>query len=400
VLSDPAASQGGPTQPTPPDEHVASAHAAGLRYVSDALPGIRRKRVGGGFRFLGPDGQVIQDPEILARIRALVIPPAWKDVWICPAPNGHIQATARDAKGRKQYRYHPKYREVRDETKFGRMLEFSEMLPQIRGRVEQDLARPGLPRPKVLATVVWLLEKTLIRVGNTEYAKENRSYGLTTLKRRHVAVSGSNLRFSFRGKSRVSHSVAITDRRIARIVQHCQTLPGEELFQYLDDEGRRQTVDSGDINDYLEEISGRQDVTAKDFRTWVGTMLAAGALRDLGAAGTEKEAKRNLVRVIDRVAQRLGNTRAVCRKYYIHPAIQEAYLRGTVPPEPPPPNTSKREHPAAALRREEYTLLAFLQSLMRESGSSTNSASSPGASGSPKPKSAGPAAGDRAADPL
>lgn len=367
MLSDPAASQGGPIPSAAPDEHVASAHAAGLRYVSDALPGIRRRRVGGGFRYQGPDGQAIQDPEVLARIRALAIPPAWKEVWICPAPSGHIQATARDAKGRKQYRYHPKYREVRDETKFGRMLEFSEMLPQIRARVEQDLARPGLSRPKVLATVVWLLEKTLIRVGNTEYAKENRSYGLTTLKRRHVAVSGANLRFSFRGKSRVSHSVAITDRRIARIVQHCQTLPGEELFQYLDDEGRRQTVDSGDINDYLEEISGREDVTAKDFRTWVGTMLAAGALRDLGAAATEKEAKRNLLRVIDRVAQRLGNTRAVCRKYYVHPAIQEAYLRGVVPPEPPPPDTSKREHPAAALRREEYTLLAFLQSLTRES---------------------------------
>jgi len=386
-MSDPAGSQDYVASAT--SEHVASAQAAGLRYVSDALPGIRRRRVRGGFGYFGADGASVQDAEVLGRIRSLAIPPAWTKVWICPIPNGHIQATARDAKGRKQYRYHPRYREVRDETKFGRMFEFSEVLPSVRARIERDLARPGLPRAKVLATVVWLLEKTLIRVGNTEYAKENRSYGLTTMKQRHVAVSGASLRFTFRGKSRVNHSVAITDRRIARIVQHCQTLPGEELFQYLDDDGRRQTVDSGDINDYLEEITGRRDITAKDFRTWVGTMRAAAALRDLGPAANSKAAKSNLLRVVDQVAQWLGNTRAVCRKYYVHPTIQEAYLRGLVAPTPPPPDTTKREHPSVTLRRDEETILAFIESLV--------SAVSPASSVGGTPEIGSPRAAGRAA---
>lgn len=351
----------------PSDEHVESAAAAGLRYVTDAMPGIRRKRVGRGFAYYDPEGQLIRNRDELKRIRALVIPPAWTEVWICPNPTGHIQVTARDAKGRKQYRYHPRYREVRDETKFGRMLEFSQIVPKIRDQVELDLAKPGLPREKVLATVVRLLEKTLIRVGNDEYAKENRSYGLTTMRRRHVAVSGHKLRFEFRGKSGVMHSVSITDRHIARIVQHCQELPGQELFQYLDEEGRRQAVDAGDINEYLGHIAGR-DVTAKDFRTWAGTMLAAGALRDMGAATSEREAKANVVKAIDQVAHRLGNTRTVCRKYYVHPAVIEAYLRDRalpVPPQPQPPE-QKRERPSAALRREEEAVLQFL--LAKEQG--------------------------------
>ncbi len=341
------------------DEHVESAAAAGLRYVNDTMPGIRRKRAGRGFAYYDYDGQLVRDRDELKRIRALVIPPAWTEVWICPISTGHIQVTARDAKGRKQYRYHPRYREVRDDTKFGRMRDFSQILPKIRDQVELDLAKPGLPREKVLATVVRLLEKTLIRVGNDEYAKENRSYGLTTMRRRHVAVSGHKLSFEFRGKSGVMHSVSITDRHIARIVQHCQELPGQELFQYLDEEGRRQAVDAGDINEYLGHIAGR-DVTAKDFRTWAGTMLAVAALRDLGPAESEREAKANVVKAIDQVARRLGNTRTVCRKYYVHPAVLEVYLRDRALPVPPQSPEQKRERPAAALRREEEAVLQFL----------------------------------------
>ena len=345
-------------------EHVESAEAAGLRYVSDIMPGIRRKKSGRGFTYHRPDGNVISNGNELARIRALVIPPAWNEVWICTNPNGHIQVTARDARGRKQYRYHPKYRAIRDETKFGRILEFSDLLPALRDRVEQDLQVSGLPRDKVLASVVRLLEKTLIRVGNEEYARENKSYGLATMRRRHVEVSGHTLRFDFRGKSGLMHSVAVTDRRVARIIQHCQELPGQELFQYLDDDGKRQTIDAGDINDYLKRISGR-DITAKDFRTWSGTMLAAFELRALGPGLTEKEARSNVVKAIDRVAKRLGNTRAVCRKYYIHPVVLEAYLAGSVPPIPPPPADPKRERPSGALRKEELAVLEFIQSRMK-----------------------------------
>src|SRR3954469_18811970 len=315
----------------PSDEHIESAEAAGLRYVTDAAPGIRRQRRGRGFAYIGADGVVIRDKAELERIRKLVIPPRWSDVWICPNPSGHLQVTARDARGRKQYRYHPRYRAVRDETKFGRMIAFSEILPLIRERVERDVNLPELSREKVLATVVWLLEKTLIRVGSDEYARDNGSFGLTTLRRRHVEVSGAKLRFEFRGKSGVPHAVAITDRRIARIVQHCQELPGQELFQYLDDDCHRQSVDAGDINQYLREIAGRQ-ITAKDFRTFAGTMLAASALRDIGPFSTEKEGAANIVRAIDQVARRLGNTRAVCRKYYVHPAIIAGYLDGFILP--------------------------------------------------------------------
>jgi DNA topoisomerase-1 len=317
----------------PPPEVVSdpvdSAQAAGLRYVSDIQPGIRRKRAGKGFIYMGTEGKPIRDEKELTRIRSLAIPPAYTDVWICPSPNGHIQATGRDARGRKQYRYHPKWREVRDETKFGRMLAFSEVLPQIRKRIERDLQLAGLPREKVLATVVRLLECTCIRVGNEEYAKSNRSFGLTTLQDRHVEISGSSVRFEFKGKSGKVHRVDLNDRRLARIVQRCQALPGEDLFQYEDDDGVRQSIGSGDVNDYIREISG-QEFTAKDFRTWAGTILAVAALKEVGAWSSQRQAKSNVLRAIDLVAEQLNNTRAVCRKYYVHPAVFETYLAGTM----------------------------------------------------------------------
>ena len=310
-------------------EPALAAQAAGLRYVSDTMPGISRKKSGKGFTYVGPDGKTVRDQEQLARIRSLAIPPAYVDVWICPIPNGHIQATGRDARGRKQYRYHARWREVRDETKFGRMLAFSEVLPRIRDAVERDLARPGLPREKVLATVVSLLQCTFIRVGNDEYARSNRSFGLTTLQDRHVDVSGSNVRFEFRGKSGKIHRVSVSDRRLARIVQRCQALPGEDLFQYVDGEGVRQTIGSGDVNDYIREITG-EEFTAKDFRTWAGTLLAVAALTEMGACTSQRQAKSNVLRAIDQVAEQLNNTRAVCRKYYVHPAVFETYLAGTM----------------------------------------------------------------------
>jgi len=345
----------------PNDEHVESAEAAGLRYVTDAAPGIRRQRRGRGFTYIAADGSVIRDKAELERIRKLVIPPRWTSVWICPNPSGHLQVTARDARGRKQYRYHPKYRAVRDETKFGRMIAFSEILPKIRERVEHDVALPELSRDKVLATVVWLLERTLIRVGNDEYARDNGSFGLTTLRRKHVTVSGAKLRFEFRGKSGVPHSVAVTDRRIAHIVQRCQELPGQELFQYLDDDGRRQSVDAGDINEYLRRITGRQ-VTAKDFRTWAGTTLAAAALRELGGFTSEKQAKAKIVTAIDQISQRLGNTRAVCRKYYVHPVILEAYMEGiTIPQTPSDVRPLRATGNPAALRRDEVAVVELLR---------------------------------------
>jgi DNA topoisomerase I len=344
------------------DEHVEAAQAAGLRYVTDSAPGIRRRRRGRGFLYTRPDGAPVRDKSELERIRKLVIPPRWTDVWICTSSAGHLQVTARDARGRKQYRYHARYRAVRDDTKFWRMLEFSQVLPRIRQRVEQDIAAQRLTREKVLATVVWLLEKTLIRVGSDEYARDNGSFGLTTLRRRHVAVSGAKLRFTFRGKSGVPHTVAVTDRRIARIVQRCQELPGQELFQYLDDDGERQSVDAGDINQYLREIAGRQ-VTAKDFRTWAGTMLAATTLREIGRFTTEKEGNANIVRAMDQVAKRLGNTRAVCRKYYVHPTVLEAYLDGFILP---PPTANEHNLPrdnsrASGLRRDETAVIELLR---------------------------------------
>jgi DNA topoisomerase I len=302
---------------------------ARLRYVSDTTPGIRRKRAGTGFSYRRPDGTLVHDAETLRRIRALAIPPAWTDVWICTLPNGHLQATGRDAKGRKQYRYHPRWRAVRDETKYTRLIAFGEALPRIRARVEKDLKRPDLPREKVLATVVRLLETTLIRVGNAEYAKANQSYGLTTMRNRHVAVEGATVRFHFRGKSGMDHRIDINDRRLANIVKRCKELPGAELFQYIDDDGQRQTIDSGDVNEYLHDITG-DDFTAKDFRTWAGTLLAAMALQEFERFDSETQAKKNVVQAIERVAERLGNTPSVCRKCYVHPAVLDAYLEGTM----------------------------------------------------------------------
>ena len=343
------------------DTHISAAEAAGLIYVTDSERGITRKRVGTGFAYYDSDGNRIADRAERKRLGKLAIPPAWTDVWICPNPRGHIQATARDAKGRKQYRYHPKFRALRDESKFGRMLRFSEALPDLREQIETDLSTPGLPRRKLLATLVRLLDKTLIRVGNDEYTKANHSYGLTTMRRRHVAVTGDTVRFEFRGKSGVEHSISVTDRRLARIVQQLQDLPGQELFKYIDGEGQRQSIDSDDVNAYLREVTGL-DVTAKDFRTWSGTMLAARALRELGPARSQREARLNVNKALDQVASRLGNTRAVCRKYYVHPAILLAYHRGiAVPPPPPPPRTERTRRPSAALRREEVTVLQFLQ---------------------------------------
>jgi DNA topoisomerase-1 len=338
--------------------HIAAAEAAGLRYVTDAEPGITRRGAGRGFAYYAPDGRRITDRAERRRINALAIPPAWTDVWICPDRSGHIAATGRDGKGRKQYRYHPRFRAMRDESKFGRMLTFSEALPRLRERVEQDLAAPALGRRQLLAALVRLLDKTLIRIGNEAYTKTNRSFGLTTLTRRHVEVEGHTLRFAFRGKSGVERTVAITDRRLAALVRKLQDLPGQQLFQYLDENGRRQSVGSGDVNAYLRQATGL-DVTAKDFRTWSGTMLAARALRELGPPASDREATRRVNRVLDAVAKRLGNTRAVCRRYYVHPAVIEAYRRGVTVAAPPRKRRGAR--PTAALRREEVLVLQFLQ---------------------------------------
>ena len=308
---------------------IESAKSAGLRYVSDQARGIRREMGPLGFKYVGLNGKVIRNAAELKRIRSLAVPPAWTDVWICADPRGHLQATGRDARGRKQYRYHPDWRACRDENKYDRMQQFAAALPDIRKRTETDLARTGLPREKVLATVVQLLEKSLIRVGNDEYAKANRSFGLTTLRNKHVDVKGSTLKFEFRGKSGVQHSVDVNDRRLARIVKQCRDLPGQELFQYIDDDGTHQGVTSQDVNAYLKEISG-EDFTAKDFRTWAGTVLAASALREFDEPGSATRAKKNVLEAIEAVAGILGNTRAVCRKSYIHPAIIDSYMDGSM----------------------------------------------------------------------
>ncbi len=337
-----------------------AAKQAGLRYVSDTTPGITRKRAGAGWSYRTPDGALIHDTQTLRRIRSLVIPPAWVDVWICPRPNGHIQATGRDAKGRKQYRYHPDWRTTRDETKYARMIAFGQALPRIRERVAHDLALHGLPRAKVLATVVRLLETTLIRVGNEEYAKTNQSYGLTTMQNEHVAVKNATLRFSFRGKSGVHHTIDLKDRRLARIVRQLQDLPGHELFQYYDEDGTLQTVDSADVNAYLFEITG-EHLTAKDFRTWAGTTLAAFALHEFEVFDSETQAKQNLVRAVESVAARLGNTPTVCRKCYIHPAVFDAYLDGTMRDTFSQLTAQELADTHAGLPAEEAAVLAFLQ---------------------------------------
>ena len=303
------------------------ARAASLSYMSDAAPGIRRQRRGKAFRYVREDGRPVRDSRTLGRIRGLAIPPAWADVWICARDDGHLQATGRDARGRKQYRYHARWRELRDDNKYGRMIPFARALRRIRRRVARDLARPGLPREKVLATVVRLLEETRMRIGNEEYARENASYGLTTLRGRQVQVRGANLRFRFRGKSGVEHAFELADRHLAEIVRRMQDLPGEELFCYADDAGETRRVESADVNAYLKEISGA-DFTSKDFRTWAGTVLAVRKLCALGPFASHTEAKRNVAQAIDAVAKALGNTKAVCRKCYVHPAIVDAYLEG------------------------------------------------------------------------
>ena len=302
----------------------------GLVYVTDEVPGIRRAARGSGFVYRRPDGRKIREGAELARIRSLAIPPAWKDVWICPQANGHLQATGRDARGRKQHRYHPRWTAVRDEAKYSRMLAFAEALPGLRRRSEADLASPGLPRRKVVAAVVQLLEKTLIRIGNDEYAQHNGSFGLTTIEDRHAKIAGPAIRFRFRGKSGKSHDVALTDPRLARIVRRCQELPGSQLFQYVDDEGRVRDITSSDVNSYLRAAMGRT-FTAKDFRTWAGSVLAARALEDIGRAAERGPADRHVVQAVDAVSQVLGNTRAVCRKCYVHPAVIDAYMDGSLP---------------------------------------------------------------------
>jgi DNA topoisomerase I len=326
---------------------AAAARAAGLRYVSHASPGLERKRVGSRFRYLSPEGKTVRDADTLSRIRALAIPPAWTDVWICALEDGHLQAVGRDARGRKQYRYHTRWREVRDEAKYGRLAAFGRALGRIRRRVARDLAQPGLPRDKVLATVVRLLESTFIRIGNAEYARENDSFGLTTLRERQVRVEGSQLRFKFRGKSGVPHEVALADARLARIVRRMQELPGEELFQYVDEDGKTRPIESADVNAYLRSIAG-EDFTSKDFRTWAGTLLCARALSTLPPPRSATAGRRDIRRAVEAASQLLRNTPAVCRKCYIHPQVFESYLGG-------------RLHAAMRGRPEEVALIALLE---------------------------------------
>jgi DNA topoisomerase-1 len=329
------------------------------------MPGIRRERVGDGFRYFGVDGGPTDDERLLARIQALAIPPAWTDVWIAPTARGHIQATGRDEKGRKQYRYHPRWRAVRDETKYARMIAFAQALPYIREVVSADLGRAGLPREKVLATIVRLLDETDIRVGNAEYARENESFGLTTLENRHVEVSGSTLRFEFRGKSGKHHVAEVTDRRVARIVKRCQELPGHELFQYLDDTGEQRLVESSDVNEYLHSVTG-QDFTAKDFRTWGGTVVAARTLRELGGYDSETQAKHNIVQAVKAAAEQLGNTPTICRKCYVHPSVVDAYMNGSLLSVSPGRAEQRLAEGPNGLHEDEVEVLALLLRLERE----------------------------------
>jgi DNA topoisomerase I len=321
-----------PKQILPPAaalDPIVAANRAQLRYVSDAAPGITRHPAKNGFDYRLPDGALVRDIETLRRIRSLVIPPAWTDVWICLDPNGHLQATGRDQRGRKQYRYHPRWREVRDEAKYGKLLVVAKALPLIRARVEEDLKRRGLPRERVLAAIVRLMEMTFFRVGNVEYAKSNKSFGLTTLRDRHVAIEGGRIHISFRGKSGKQHETDINDRRLARIVKDCRDVPGYELFQYIGEDGERRTVDSADVNDYLREITG-EDITAKDFRTWAATHLAAQALREFENFDSDAKRKKAIVDAVKKVASHLGNTPAICRRSYIHPAVLDGYMDGTL----------------------------------------------------------------------
>lgn len=339
-----------------------AALSAGLTYVNDDMPGITRRRAGKGFSYRDAHGRTITDRAERKRLAALAVPPAYTDVWICPDPRGHILATGRDAKGRKQYRYHPDFRALRDSSKYDRMLDFARVLPDLRGRVDADMARRGLPAEKVLATIVFLLENTMIRVGNTRYARENKSHGLTTLRMRHVALEGNQVRFRFKGKSGKEWDLGLRDRRVARIIRAVQDIPGQHLFQYLDEDGTRRRVTSTEVNDYLRAVTGRQ-ITAKDFRTWTGTVLAALALSEYEKADSEAAAKRNVRDAIEAVAARLGNTPTICRQCYVHPQIIDAYLaddlkldlRGQI----------DDTLTTAALRHEEEQVLRFLKKRLK-----------------------------------
>ncbi len=342
-----------------------AAEEAGLRYVSDDQPGITRRRSGSGFAYHSAKGDVVRDRAVLARIRSLAVPPAWTEVWICPRANGHIQATGRDQRGRKQYRYHPRWREVRDAAKYERMVDFARALPGIRAAVAQDMRRPGLAREKVLATVVHLLETTLIRVGNEDYAKENQSFGLTTLRNRHVAVEGPQLRFAFKGKSGRQWKLQQQDRRVAGIIRALQDLPGQELFQYVEPDGTLRSIDSSDVNDYLRGIAG-SDVTAKDFRTWAGTVLAAMALQAFEAVDSQAAAKRNVKQAIERVAARLGNTVTICRKCYIHPQVLDGYLNGNLVLQVQAEARAELRDALGSLQPEEAAVLAMLVSRLED----------------------------------
>ena len=350
---------------------VASARAAGLRHVDDHGPGLCRRVAGKRVFIEDEDGRVVRDSATLDRIRKLAIPPAWRDVWICPSPEGHIQATGRDARGRKQYRYHPRWREQRDVTKYSRMIALGHALPDLRRRVAADLRRSGLPRAKVLATVARLLETTFIRVGNEEYARSNKSFGLTTLKDRHVAFGPAHIRFRFRGKSGVIHEISVRDAALARIVRRCRDLPGQELFQYEDGNGRPVSIDSADVNAYIREAVG-DDFTAKDFRTWAGTVMAASALREAATPGS-RPSRRDVARAIKQVAGRLGNTLAVCRKSYVHPAVIASFMDGTLPTfvtarmDTRPANNNG----GAGLRPEEAAVLKLLERRQRDEKTGT-----------------------------
>jgi DNA topoisomerase-1 len=328
-----------------------------LHYVDDTQPGIARKKLRGKFCYFDPTGQRITDPHEIQRINALAVPPAYTDVWICTDPRGHLQATGRDARGRKQYRYHPRWREVRDLDKYSRLRDFGLALPKLRKQLEALLAAPGFSREKVMATVITLLDATLIRVGNTQYARDNRSYGLTTLRNRHVEINGSAIVFQFRGKSGVEHQITVKDRRLARIIKRCQEIPGQNLFQYLDENGERHTITSSDVNAYLQTLTGA-DFTAKDYRTWAGSALALAVLRELQWQ-PESEAKRHVVEMVKNVARQLGNTPAVCRKCYIHPAVLEGFVLGALA-ELPKPRMRK------GLRVEEVGLAMLLEKLVAE----------------------------------
>jgi DNA topoisomerase-1 len=339
-------------------EALSHADDAGLFYVTDDQPGLTRRKRGKGFEYLNPDGKAVDD-DTKAWIASIVIPPAWTDVWICPLRDGHILATGRDAKGRKQYRYHPQWREVRDSNKYFRLVDFGLALPALRKQLDAHLGLAGLPREKVLATVVKLLDETMIRVGNDEYAATNDSYGLTTMQDEHAHIEGSLVQFEFTGKSGLEHEVELRDRRLARIVKACQDLPGEELFQYLDDGGGQVDVTSTHVNDYLREISGAT-FTAKDFRTWGGTVIAAESLVAAGRPESDKEADKQILDAVDAAAAKLGNTRAVCRSCYVHPAIAESHLDGSLH------DAWRSTRGSAQCRRGERTVLKVLQQRMAE----------------------------------